>query len=235
MLPIALLAGGMATRLGKLTEGKAKSLIEIEGRPFIDYQLRAFASAGFERVVICVGNLAEQIKQFAGDGSQYNLDIQYSYDGPEQRGTGGAIKQALDLLGSNFFVQYGDSFLTLNYLKMESTFQSDPRKCLMSVYQNNGSFDMSNVILLDEGSIRYSKSNPHSNMNFIDYGCMVINHESFKEFVAPVRFDLSEYLEFLSVKDLLKGFQAEDRFFEIGSLTGIQDFEQYVRSKPREF
>jgi N-acetyl-alpha-D-muramate 1-phosphate uridylyltransferase len=235
MLPIALLAGGMATRLGKLTEARAKSLIEIEGRPFIDYQLRAFASAGFERVVICVGNLAEQVKQFVGDGSQYNLKIEYSHDGAEPRGTGGALKQALVILGSDFFVQYGDSFLSIDYVKMESSFFSNSKKCLMSIYKNEGNLDQSNVNFLEEGIVQYSKSHPSPDMNFIDYGCMVIEYESFRKYEAPARFDLSEYLEFLSNQQLLRGFQAQKRFFEIGSLTGIRDFEQYARSNPHEF
>ena len=234
MLPIALLAGGMATRLGALTEKTPKSLIIIEGRPFIDYQLRSFAHAGFSKVVICVGNLANQIIDFVGDGSQYGLEIEYSHDGLEPRGTGGAIKHALQVLGSDFFIQYGDSYLDLNYSEMQSRFQSNSKHCIMSIYQNEGDLDTSNVQILENGDLIYSKSNPTPDMNFIDYGCSILSRENLANYGAPTSFDLSDYLESLSGKSLLSGFQARQRFYEIGSIEGIRDFEQYIRSNPYE-
>jgi NDP-sugar pyrophosphorylase family protein len=234
MLPVALLAGGMATRLGDLTKETPKSLIEISGRPFIDYQLKKFARSGFSQIVICVGNLSEKIIDFVGDGKEYGLEVTYSHDGVEQLGTGGAIQRAIPLMGKDFFVQYGDSFLDFNYKELEQEYLKNSGPCLMSIYMNQNNFDKSNVKISEGGFISYSKSEPSADMTFIDYGCMILNPKSISEFATPEKFDLSDYLEHVSESGLLRGHEVKNRFFEIGSKSGLSAFEEYVRSHPNE-
>src|SRR5262245_28598201 len=98
MLPVAILAGGLATRLRPITETIPKALVEIAGQPFLAHQLRLLAGAGYRRVVLCVGYRAEQIRDFAGDGRAFGLELEYSLDGPVLLGTAGAIRRALPLL-----------------------------------------------------------------------------------------------------------------------------------------
>jgi MurNAc alpha-1-phosphate uridylyltransferase len=234
MLPMAILAGGMATRLGHLTKETPKSLIEIAGRPFIDYQLRMFARVGFSQIVICVGNLSEKIIDFVGDGKEYGLEVKYSHDGAEQLGTGGAIQKALPLINSDFFVQYGDSFLDFSYKELEQEYKKNSAPCLMTVYSNQNNFDKSNVKILASNYIIYSKSEPIPEMTFIDYGCMVLNLKSFGKYSTAPKFDLSDYLEHVSESGLLRGYEVKNRFFEIGSKSGLNAFEEYVRSHPNE-
>src|SRR5262245_12440836 len=121
MLPAAILAGGLATRLRPITEKIPKALIEINGEPFLAHQLRLLRGNGIERVVICAGYLGEQIRGFAGNGNRFQLHIDYSFDGPVLLGTGGALRRALGLLGPAFFVIYGDSYLTCDYAAVERT------------------------------------------------------------------------------------------------------------------
>src|ERR1044071_9702153 len=111
MLPIAILAGGLATRLRPMTETIPKALVEIAGEPFLAHQLRLLRAAGYERVVLCVGYLGKMVREFAGDGSAFGLYVEYSFDGPTLLGTAGAIVRALPLLGPRFSVIYGDSYL----------------------------------------------------------------------------------------------------------------------------
>lgn len=235
MLPMVLLAGGKATRLGTLTADKAKSLVEIEGRPFIDYQLQSFYKNGFHSIIICVGKFADQIIDYVGDGSQYKLEIKYSYDGIEPKGTGGALKLALPLLKSDFFLQYGDSFLDINYSQMEAEYKKEYTPCLMSIYQNHGKLDKSNVRIKSGSGIHYSKSKPADDMDFIDYGCLVFDRNRFWQYQSNPIFDLSAYIEYLAKQNELKGFEVKNRFFEIGSLDGIREFADQVRSHPSVF
>jgi NDP-sugar pyrophosphorylase family protein len=100
MPPIAVLAGGLATRLRPLTEHVPKALLEVCGEPFIAHQLRLFAREGIRDVKLLVGYRWEQIEAFAGDGSRFGVKIDYIVDGPRLLGTGGAIRRALDRLGS---------------------------------------------------------------------------------------------------------------------------------------
>jgi NDP-sugar pyrophosphorylase family protein len=158
MLPIAILAGGLATRLGNLTTHTPKSLISINGKPFIYYQLQLLREAGFNEVVLCVGNLESKIIEYVGNGSKFNLKVVYSSDGEQRLGTGGAILNAIKLLGSDFFFIYGDSYLSLDFKSMENEYFENKDFALMSIYQNKNLFDKSNVAKTHGRSIKYVKN-----------------------------------------------------------------------------
>ena len=102
LYPVLILAGGLGTRLGKLSKNSPKSLININGKPFIDYQLKYLKLQGVNEVVICTGYLGEQIKNYVGNGIKFNLQVSYSEDGSKKLGTGGAILKALSLLPDFF-------------------------------------------------------------------------------------------------------------------------------------
>src|SRR5512147_1658810 len=114
-LPVAILAGGLATRMRPLTERIPKSLLEVAGLPFAVHQIKLLRRHGLPRIVFCVGHLGEMLQAELGDGSQWGVSIDYSFDGPRLLGTGGALRQARSLLGDAFFVLYGDSYLECDY------------------------------------------------------------------------------------------------------------------------
>lgn len=120
MLTVAILAGGLATRLRPITGTVPKSLLEVNGEPFVIHQLRLLQSKGVRRVVLCVGHLGEQVERAVGSGSALGVQVDYSFDGPVLRGTAGAIKNALPQLGEAFFVMYGDSYLPCDYADRKS-------------------------------------------------------------------------------------------------------------------
>src|SRR5277367_1483976 len=94
-IPVAILAGGLATRLRPLTETVPKILLEVAGKPFLAHQLAMLREQGIRRVVLCVGFMGERIQEQFPDGSAYDMELLYAFDGPVLLGTGGAIKQAL--------------------------------------------------------------------------------------------------------------------------------------------
>ena len=97
MPPVAILAGGLATRLYPLTRKIPKAMLEVAGEPFIAHQLRLMRRERISRVVICTGYLADQIEAYLGDGARFGLSVAYKIDGPKLLGTGGALRAALDL------------------------------------------------------------------------------------------------------------------------------------------
>src|SRR5580700_2704060 len=157
MLPVAILAGGLATRLRPLTETIPKSLVEINGQPFLWHQLRLLRESGIGRVVLCVSHLGEQVRDSVGDGHDFGLHIDYSFDGPILLGTAGALKRALPLLGEAFFVLYGDSYLPIDLGAVEAAFRASGKTGLMTVYPNHGQWDSSNVEFVDSEIVTYNK------------------------------------------------------------------------------
>jgi NDP-sugar pyrophosphorylase family protein len=141
-LPVAILAGGLGTRLGSFSHEAPKCLMEVAGRPFIHHQLRQLQGQGVRRVVLCVGHLGEMVVNSVGDGSAFDLEVVYSFDGPTAKGTGGAIKRALPVLGAAFFALYGDSYLQCDYAAIEKAHEASGKHALMTVYRNQGQWDV---------------------------------------------------------------------------------------------
>ena len=222
-LAVAVLAGGRATRLGSLARETPKCLLDVAGRPFIHHQLEQLREQGVRRVVLCVGHLGEQIERAVGDGADHGLEIAYSFDGPLPRGTAGAIKQALPLLGNPFFVLYGDSHLTCDYDAVRRAHQREGTLALMTVFHNASEFDTSNVHYRDGCIVAYDKVLPTPNMHHIDYGLGVFDQRAFAHVPVTGPHDLAAvYQEMLRQRELA-GFEVADRFYEIGSLAGLEE------------
>lgn len=170
MYPVALVAGGLATRLRPLTEKIPKALVEVNGQPFIAHQLRLLRSQGIDRVVVCTGYLGEMIEAFAGDGRAFGLRVEYSPDGPGLRGTAGAVRNALDRLGDRFFVVYGDSYLECDYADVARRFDDSGKLGLMTVFRNEGQWDASNVEYAGGRILAYDKQQRTGRMQYIDWG-----------------------------------------------------------------
>ncbi|HEY2325311.1 MAG TPA: nucleotidyltransferase family protein [Thermoanaerobaculia bacterium] len=226
-LPIAILAGGLATRMRPLTERVPKVLLDVAGRPFAEHQLRLLRDAGITDVVFCVGYLGEMVEETLGDGSRFGLSIRYSYDGEQLRGTGGALVRALPLLGDAFLIMYGDSYLDCDYAAVARTFLESGKLGLMAVIRNEGRWDKSNVLFEHGRIVRYDKKNRTPDMRHIDYGLGALRAEALATPVA----DLADVYHDLSLANQLAGYEMHERFYEIGSPQGLQEAEEHISAQ----
>ena len=231
MLPVAILAGGLATRLHPITQTIPKALVDVAGVPFICRQLEYLRLQGIKRVVLCIGYLGEMIQDIVGDGSNFGLDVAYSPDGPKLMGTGGALKQALPLLGQEFFVLYGDSFLPVELPPIEAAFVKSGQAALMTVLDNGDRWDKSNVLFQNGELLEYNKHQPRPEMSYIDYGLAVLSKPVLEKYPAGQAFDLAEVYHALSLKGQLAGYEVHERFYEIGSHSGLKETETYFLTK----
>ena len=232
-LPVAILAGGMATRLMPLTEKIPKALIDINGEPFIVHQLRLLRSKGIVSVVICAGHLGEMIQDFVDDGRRFDIQVEYSFDGGRLLGTGGAIKKALTLLGESFFVLYGDAYLPCDFKNIQATFEDSGKKGLMTVFRNEGAWDTSNVEFKDGQILAYDKRRLSPRMRHIDYGLGLFQREAFDSVPKEMPYDLAELYRFLLGKGELAACEVEQRFYEIGSVGGLEELKKYMLGERR--
>jgi N-acetyl-alpha-D-muramate 1-phosphate uridylyltransferase len=226
-LPVAILAGGLATRLRPITEKIPKALVDVAGEPFVFRQLRYLHEQGVRRVVMCVGYLGEMVQDAVGEGSQFGIDVAYSNDGDVLLGTGGALKRALPLLGEHFFVLYGDSFLPVDFSPIETAFMESGKQALMTVLKNEDRWDKSNVLFRDGNLVEYNKRNPRPEMEFIDYGLGALASSALDACPAGEPFDLADVYHTLSLEQQLAGYQVYQRFYEIGSHSGLKEAESF--------
>jgi NDP-sugar pyrophosphorylase family protein len=229
MLPVAILMGGIGSRLGEITKKIPKSMVEINGEPFFAHQMRLLHARGIRQVVLCVGHLGEMIRDYAGSGERFGMEIQYSFDGPTLRGTAGAIHQALPLLGEAFFVLYGDSYLPCDYARVMLAFEESGKRGLMTVYRNLNQFDASNVEFSDGRIIAYDKRERTLRMHHIDYGLGVFRAEAFRDIAPGSTKDLAEIFQELLRDGQLAACEIAERFYEIGSVAGIEDLSRTLR------
>jgi N-acetyl-alpha-D-muramate 1-phosphate uridylyltransferase len=231
LFPVAILAGGLATRLGSLSQQIPKSLIEVADRPFIHHQLGQLHDQGVRRVVLCVGHLGKKVVDSVGDGSAFGLEVAYSFDGPDRQGTGGAIKRALPLLDSAFFVLYGDSYLECDFKAVQTAYEVAGKLALMTVFHNRGEWDQSNVEFRDGRFLAYDKVHRTDRMQYIDYGLGVLHQRAFEIELDPGPLDLAIVYQQMLKREELAGFEVTERFYEIGSIAGLEETRNYLAGR----
>lgn len=228
MMPVVIIAGGLATRLYPKTLTIPKSLIKIDSKSFVHYQLSLLKRQGISDVVLCVGKFGDMIEKYVGDGHKWGLKVQYSYDGDTLLGTGGAVKKALPMLPESFIVLYGDSYLNIDLNPIMERFKQERKQALMTVYHNKNKWDKSNILFKNGKIIRYDKKNPTLEMEYIDYGISILSKRIFDGFTGV--FGLSDVFVKLIENKNITEFEVNNRFYEIGSIDGIEEFEEYIKN-----
>jgi NDP-sugar pyrophosphorylase family protein len=226
--PVCILAGGVGSRLGEAVSTTPKPLLEVAGEPFLLHQLRLLARHGATRVVLCVGYLGELIERRVGT-ARFGIEVSYSHDGPELLGTAGGVRGALPLLGDVFHILYGDTYLRIDYRAVEDAFRQSGAPALMTVLRNRGQWDVSNASFEGGWVVRYNKAQPSADMEWIDYGLAVLTPAALD--AAPDATDLADVYRELAGAGQLAGFEARDRFYEIGTPSALAEAEAFLAAE----
>jgi MurNAc alpha-1-phosphate uridylyltransferase len=227
--PVCILAGGLGSRLGETVRDTPKPLLEVAGRPFLDWQLELLARYGVPRAVLCVGYLGERIEEALGH-ERHGIELVYRYDPPQLAGTAGAIRGALDALGEAFLVLYGDTFLRVDYRAVWQAFARSEQLGLMSVFHNEGRWDTSNVVLSEDGhSVAvYDKHHRTETMQWIDYGLGALQARALH---AHPEDDLAGIQHALARDGQLAAYVATERFYEIGTPEALAETDAFLRGE----
>jgi NDP-sugar pyrophosphorylase family protein len=233
--PIAVLAGGLATRLRPISLARPKAMALVNGEPFCRVQLRQLRAQGFTDVTMLIGVMGDQIRAEVGDGSRFGLRVRYLEDGPEPLGTGGAVARAMPRLGSRFFVTYGDTFLRYDPQQVVAALDRTGAVAAMVVLRNDDRWDRSNVVVEGDYVVQYSKAAAdRSRMRWIDYGATLFSAEAFADSGEAGGFDLGALLERLSAEGRLAAHEVHERFYEIGTPAALAETEQFLQDRLAE-
>ncbi|TET25581.1 MAG: nucleotidyl transferase [Dehalococcoidia bacterium] len=227
-MQVVVLAGGLATRLGELARNCSKPMVRVQGKPFLEYQLKLLKKAGVVDIVLCTGHMGEEIERRFGDGRKYGVNIKYSLE-EKLLGTAGALGKASPLLEDNFFTLYGDSYLFLDFGAVMDYFQSQDKLALMTVYKNYDRYDESNTVV--EGNLvrKFSKKEKSGDMVYIEYGANIFRQEALNMIPKNQFYSLEDLFPRLIEKGELLAFEVKERFYEIGSPQGLKEFGEYIR------
>ncbi len=227
-MQMVILAGGLATRLYPLTSKVPKSMLEINKRPFLEYQLELLKEYEIKDVLLCLGYKGELIKNYFGDGKKFGVNLSYSFDGEKLLGTAGALKKAYKLLNDSFLLMYGDSYLPYDYQKIEEAFKNSEKLSLMVVYKNQNRFDKSNILIADDLVKVYDKTLKGENLEYIDAGLSILKKEVLSLVPEDEPFDLQELYKTLISEQEMLAYEVKQRFYQIGSPEGLEEFKNLV-------
>ena len=227
---MVILAGGLGTRLRPLTSEVPKALIPIGGKPFLHHQIDLLKRRGIRDIVLCVGHLGDRVKDYFGDGRWLGVRIRYSEEEGHLLGTAGAIKNAEPLLRDDFFLMYGDSYLMIDYREIMRYFRRFDRLGLMVVWRNVDRFERSNVMVEGNLVTAYNKDQKSPDMVYINYGLSVLRKEALAFIPAGRPFSQEDFYQILIDQGELLAFEVEQRFYEIGSPKGLEEFGMLIAS-----
>jgi NDP-sugar pyrophosphorylase family protein len=229
-MQMVILCGGLATRLGDLAKDTPKSMIQIGGKPFLEYQIENLKKHSIKDIILCIGYLSEKIESYFGDGKQLGVNIQYSNEGEKPLGPIGAVKHAESLLEDVFFIMYGDSYLSIDFQKICSYFMRKNKLGLMVVYKNYDKYDKSNLIVEDNMVIGYGKNDRTKDMVYIDYGTSILRKKALEAVPKDIMYSTGEFFSDLIKKRELLAFEADKRFYHIGNPDALEEFRELSKN-----
>ncbi|MGI0088366.1 MAG: nucleotidyltransferase family protein [Nitrosotalea sp.] len=223
-----VLAGGLGTRLGRLTKERPKSMLLIHGKPFLEYLITLLKTKGIVDFVLCTGYKHEIISGYFGDGIKFGVNIQYSVE-KEPLGTGGALKNALPLLDENFLLLNGDTILFFDFDKFKK-FHEEHNTCTMLTTLTNDNSRYGQV-MTDNNSlvISFREKNSKHDEFLINGGIYLIAKRSFSWEMLPKTFSIENYL-FPKLVDQKKlySFVSRGYFCDIGIESDLIRFKNEV-------
>jgi NDP-sugar pyrophosphorylase family protein len=234
VLPVAVLAGGLGTRVRHRTgPSLPKALLPINGTPFIDLKLRELRDGGATRVVLLAGYGARQLEAHVGSGERHGLEITIVHDPPSLLGTGGALYRALPQLGSEFIVTYGDTLLEVPMDQLGQMLVSSNSVAVMSVLANDDTWETSNVDVEDGWVTAYEKPAIAGRHRYLDYGMIALRSCAFADVVPDEPFDLGDIFRSLADAGRLRAMFVKRRFYDIGTEASITDTERFLKDAER--
>jgi NDP-sugar pyrophosphorylase family protein len=228
-MQVAIIAGGLGSRLGPLTGNLPKSMINVLGRPFIEYQFEFLRERGVSDIVLCLGHLGRQIEKYCGDGSNFGVKLKY-YNESTPLDTAGALKNAAPGLEDPFFTLYGDSYLFLDFRDMLDRFRQQNKLASMSVYKNQDAYDISNTHL-ENGLVKQYSKERKNKFAYIDCGVNLFRKEVLELIPDCQPHSMGTLFNRLIEREELLAYEVKERFYEIGSVAGLNEFTEYIRSR----
>ena len=229
-MQLVILCGGLATRLGELCKNIPKSMILVDGKPFLEYQIEYAKKFGITDIVLCVGHLSDYIENYFGDGHGFGISIRYSYDGDKLLGPIGALKKAASYLDDVFFSLYGDSYVFIDYKNMHDVFFKKNSLGMMSVFQNFDKIDSSNLLVSNQRVIKYNNKKT-KDMTFIDYGLSIFRKNALEFIPKNEFFSTNDFYSKLVEFDELLAYEVKKRFYHIGNPSALGEFKSFVKNK----
>lgn len=228
-----ILAGGLGTRLRQVLADRPKAMAPFEGRPFLEYQLRALQAGGVRELVLCVGYLAETISGHFGDGADWGLRVRYSVE-PAPLGTGGALKLAEPLLADTFLLLNGDTFLTCDLGALERHHREHRADMTLAVATETDAARYGSVAVGPDGRVTgFREKASDGRAGYVNAGLAVLSRALLADLPAggPLSLEREALAGWVATRRVY-AFPVAGGFVDIGTPEGYEQFARLVAAEP---
>ena len=211
-----ILAGGLGTRLGKITKETPKPMVLVNNHPFIEYLVENLKRYGIKKIIFSTGYLSHKFSTFFGDGSFYDLEFKYVEE-TKLLGTGGALKLASPFLDKEFLVLNGDSFFDFNYAELHSLLLSRSDSMVTMALKFKDDTERYGKVVLNGKNVKgYVEKGVGSKQGLINSGVYLMKHDVLD--ILPDGYSSLEYDLFprLVNMKLIIGAEFKGYFIDIG-------------------
>lgn len=224
-----IVAGGLGTRLRPITYEVPKSMVRVNGKPFLEHQIQRLESGGIKTLLLCIGYLGEQIREYFGDGSRFGVNIKYSVE-EKPLGTGGALKNAEKELEKEFILLNGDTVTQVDYKKLMEIHKSSGKTGLVLLYDNSERIAANNISLGKDGLVTAYSKKSSIGMTHVDAGVYVFNKKvlSLIPKNRKVSLEAEIFPKLIKQKELL-GCKTKQRFYDMGTPERLKKMEEILR------
>ena len=225
-MQVVILAGGLGTRLRPLTYKIPKPMVEINGKPFLEYLIIYLKNQNLKNILICTGYMSEKIFSYFKDGSAFGVNIKFSNE-KNPIGTGGALKNAEMFLNNNFILLNGDTFMPLDYNKLIGYYKKSNGKNVIVVNKNKKS---QGNIKIDDNKIVMEYDKIKKGYSYNDCGVQIFGKKILE--LMPKNKNVSlenEIFPLLIKKKELIAFETKADFFDLGTFDGMNKFKIAVK------
>lgn len=218
-----ILAGGKGIRLRPVTYKKPKPMVEINGRPFLEYQIELLKKFGINQFLILTGYLGAAIEDYFEQGEKLAVEIKYCRE-KQALGTGGALKNAEHLLCDEFLLLNGDTYLPIDYTNLIQYYKQNKAAATLVIYDNRSKPISPSNLDIDSNSyiIKYDKKNS-AGLNFIDAGAGIWQKKILELIpeTAEISLEKETFPKLIAEKQLL-AYPVKQRFYDMGTTQGLE-------------
>ena len=227
----AILAGGRGTRLRPLTLTRPKPMVDILGKPFLEYQIEQLREQGFKRVLLLLGYLPEVVRDYFGDGRRWGIKIEYSVSAVEDE-TGRRLKLAEPFLDSCFLLLYCDNYWPMSITRMWQRYVTAGAPAMITVYSNKDNYTRNSVRVEADGFVSiYDKTCSHPGLNGVEISYAIISKKVIRPLSdANVLFETAVYPA-LAARRELSAFVTDHRYLSVGAHHRLPLTEEFFRRK----
>lgn len=243
MTQILIIAGGYGTRIASIAREQPKCMLDVEKKPFLEYQIELFKKQGFKDIIFCLGHLADVVMDYFKDGSRFGLNITYSLE-KETLGTAGAIKLAEKKIDGNFIVFYGDVFTDMDINDFLEFHEKKKGIASISIRKKKDPTKSSSIITITNQRVTSFIEKPSSEQvmrfenveKYINNGIYVCRKEilGYIPKNKPCDFGFDLFPGILEKGEKIYGYATEDYFREIGTPRKYELFLDEFKTKKKD-